>query len=297
VGEPGEIVLRTPFRTLGYLNAPEEASRRFVPNPFRDDPADLLYRTGDRGRYRHDGCLEFLGRLDLQVKVRGVRVEPEEVEAALARHPAAASSAVVAAPGADGEPRLVAWVAGAAPAGGAEELRRHLRALLPEPMVPAAFRFVAALPLTPNGKVDRRALAAASAAPAEGERPAEEPAGPRPVLPRTPVEEILAGIWEEVLGVEGVGPEDRFFDLGGHSLRATQVLSRLRGALGVDLPLAALFEAATLHDLALAAERALAAGPGEAAPPILPAPRDRRIPLSFAQQRLWFLDRLEPGNA
>ncbi len=258
IGEPGEIVIRTPFRTLGYINADHENRRRFVPNPFRDDERDLLYRTGDRGRYRADGALEFLGRFDHQVKIRGVRVEPGEVEAVLGRHPKVCQSAVVAreeVPG--GEPfgsskRLVAYIV---PERGQEptssELRGFLKAKLPEYMVPTAFVVLEALPLTPNGKVDRRALPV----PEEADRPPLEEAF---VAPRTPVEEALAGIWEEVLGLEGVGIHDDFFELGGHSLLAAQVMGRLNEHFGVELPVRALFDAPTVAGLALAITQAQA---------------------------------------
>ncbi len=309
VGEPGEIAIRTPFRTLGYLDAPEEDRRRFVRNPFReggrDSGEDLLYRTGDRGRVRPDGALELLGRLDDQVKIRGVRVEPSEVAAVLARHPAVRAAVVMSHPDPQGEPGLAAWWVPAAPAAPAvpaasaastagsdsSALLRYLEELLPAAMVPWVFVPLERLPLTANGKVDRRALP-------EPERP--RPAGEEALaLPRTPFEEVLAGIWCEVLRRDRVGTGESFFALGGHSLLATQVISRVRRALGIELPLHELFDRPTVHALAGRVEalvREGAGSAGSAAPPLRPVPRQGEIPLSFAQERLWFLDQLEPGS-
>ena len=242
IGEQGEIVLRTPFRSLGYVNAPEENHQRFVKNPFRNDERDLLYYTGDRGRYRPDGTLEILGRLDDQVKIRGVRVEPDEAAAVLAQHPAVNGCAVLAGKDEQGQTDLVAYIVTAKPNGvKPSELRLFLSKRLPLVMIPAGFVFLQQLPLTPNGKVDRRAL------------PAPSPNRPELketfVAPRTPVEEMLAGVWAQLLHVEQVGIHDNFFGLGGHSLLATQALSRIRTALKVDLPLRKLFEYPTVAEM------------------------------------------------
>jgi len=280
----GEIVLRTPFRSLGYLANPEESRLRFRPNPFSDDPEDLLYFTGDRGRYRLDGTLEILGRLDEQVKIRGVRIEPAEIRAALGRHPAVWESAVLLR-----EHRLVAYlVLQAGAVLDPETLRRHLRHELPEAMIPSIFVVLDALPLTPNGKVDRRAL----------ERIApEERVEAGVVAPRTPDEELVAGIFADVLGLERVGVEESFFELGGHSLAATQVMARVFSIFGVELPLRALFEAPTVAAFA----RTLS-NRGPRIEAFLPSPARGRgaggegIPLSLAQERLWFLDRLMPDS-
>ncbi|HBL28773.1 MAG TPA: non-ribosomal peptide synthetase, partial [Acidobacteria bacterium] len=247
-GEVGEIVVRTPFRSLGYLDNPEESRLRFRPNPFRDDPADLLYFTGDRGRHRLDGSLEILGRLDDQVKIRGVRVEPAEVRAALGRHPSVWESALLVQEHRPGDQRLVACVV-ARPGAvcDPETLRRHLRQELPEAMVPSIFLPLEALPLTPNGKVDRRALARRVQEAREQALDGDE--GEARAL-RTPVEEIVAGLWSEVLGTPRIGPEDNFFQLGGHSLSGAQVVSRLREVFRIELPLRTLFEAPTLASLA-----------------------------------------------
>ncbi|HEX2187551.1 MAG TPA: amino acid adenylation domain-containing protein, partial [Longimicrobiaceae bacterium] len=284
-GVAGELFLGGACVARGYLGRPALTAERFVPDPFAADGGARMYRTGDRVRWRPDGVLEFLGRTDAQVKVRGFRVEPGEVEAALARHPAVRECAVVAREDVPGDVRLVAYVA---PAPGEEappatELRGFLGATLPAYMVPAAFVALERLPLTAGGKLDRRALPAPDGT-----------SGAQGDAPRTPLEEIVAGIFAEVLRVERVGMHEGFFTLGGHSLLATQVASRVRAALHVDLPLRVLFEAPTAAGLARWIERALPdAAP---APPIVPVGRDGDLPLSFAQERLWFLDHLEPGS-
>jgi amino acid adenylation domain-containing protein/non-ribosomal peptide synthase protein (TIGR01720 family) len=289
VGEPGEITLRTPFRSLGYLDAPAETEARFVPDPFGGDVGDRLYRTGDRGRYRPDGMLEIQGRLDHQIKIRGTRVEPGEVEAALREHPSV-REVLVMARDVGPEKRLSAYVVLAAGAG-AVPLRGFLAQRLPAALVPDAFVTLDSLPLTPNGKVDRAALPSAGAPSRSG-----EPS----VGPRGPVEEAIVSIFREVLGRGDVGVADGFFELGGHSLQATQVISRIRRALGVDLPLRALFEAPTPAAVAARVEAGLR-GPGEAIEGPLaldPAlPEGPRRPVSFAEERLWLLDQIEQGGA
>ncbi|HEX7242821.1 MAG TPA: amino acid adenylation domain-containing protein, partial [Longimicrobiaceae bacterium] len=285
VGVPGELYLGGSGLARGYLGRADLTGERFVPDPFGGKAGGRLYRTGDRARWRTDGRLEYLGRLDAQVKVRGFRIELGEVEAALRRAPGVAECVVVAREDEPGERRLVAYVVGGAEA---EELRVHLRRSLPEYMVPGAFVGLERLPLTPNGKLDRKALPA----------PEYGGAGEAYVAPRTEVEEVLAGIWAEVLGAERVGVGENFFDLGGHSLLATRVVARAQAALGTEIPLRALFEAPTVAGLAGRVEAALREGAGVQAPPIVPVPRDGSpLPLSFAQARLWFIDRLEPGSA
>ncbi|GAA0229475.1 hypothetical protein GCM10009527_027460 [Actinomadura nitritigenes] len=284
-GVPGELYLGGPGLARGYGGRPDLTAERFVADPFAAD-GSRLYRTGDRVRRRLDGRLEFLRRMDRQLKIRGYRVEPAEVESALLAHPALAAVAV-AAHGDDGDRRLVGYLVPAdpeAPTPGAD-LRDFLRRTLPDPMIPTDFVALAALPLTANGKLDRAAL--------------PEPAADRPALaadfvaPRTPTEEILAGIWAEVLGLERVGVDDDFFDLGGHSLLATQVVARVRSLLGVEVSLADVFDHPTLGELAEAVD----AADRDAAPPIAPVVRDRPLPPSFAQRRLWFLHQLDPGSA
>jgi amino acid adenylation domain-containing protein len=270
----------------GYLNRPELNAERFLADPF--DADGRLYRTGDRVRYRADGSLEFLGRFDHQVKLRGYRIELGEIEAVLATHPGVKQAAVMVREDAPGDQRLVAYLV-ADPAPDAGELRRLARSRLPEYMVPTAWVAVDAFPLTPNRKVDRKAL------------PAPEGLGvgseAEYVAPSTPDEEVLAGIWAEVLGLERVGTEDDFFELGGHSLLATQVVARVRDGLGVELPLRALFEGPTVAELAQRVATLREAAQGLEAPPLVRIARDRPLALSFAQQRLWFLDQLEPGQS
>ncbi|HEU0053338.1 MAG TPA: amino acid adenylation domain-containing protein, partial [Longimicrobium sp.] len=282
VGVPGELVVGGAGVARGYLGRPALTAERFVPDPFSGEPGARLYRTGDSVRWLTDGRLDFIGRIDHQVKVRGFRIEPGEIEGALRRSEGVADCVVVAREDVPGEKRLVAYVVGDVEAGA---LREHLLRELPEYMVPAAFVPLEQLPLTPNGKLDRKALPAPEYADAD-----------RYVAPRTPVEEVLAGIWADVLRQERVGVEESFFELGGHSLLATRVVSRVREVLAVELPLRALFEGPTVAELARRVEeerrREL-----PVLPPVVPVERAGALPLSFAQERLWFIDRLEPGSA
>jgi amino acid adenylation domain-containing protein/non-ribosomal peptide synthase protein (TIGR01720 family) len=291
-GVAGELTIAGAGLARGYLDRPAETAAAFVPDPF-GPPGGRRYRTGDRVRLRaaggpEDWVLEFVGRLDRQIKLRGVRLEPGEVEAALAAHPAVAEAVVVVREDAPGDRRLVAYAArraGAAVDPGA--LRDHLAARLPAPMVPAAVVLLDRLPLTRHGKVDRAALPAPDAA-ATGSA-----AGRRP--PRTEAEVLLAGIWAALLRVDGIGRDDDFFRRGGHSLLAAQLISRVRRAFGVELPLAELFRDATLAGLAARIGELARAGVPPA-PPLERRPPGTEAPLSFAQQRLWFLDRLLPGS-
>ncbi|HEX9938621.1 MAG TPA: amino acid adenylation domain-containing protein, partial [Longimicrobium sp.] len=276
-GVPGELLIGGAGVARGYLGRAGLTAERFVPDPFSAEGGARLYRTGDRARWRADGTLEYRGRLDGQVKIRGFRIEPGEIEAVLRGHERVADCVVVAREDVRGDGRLVAYVAGGVEA---DELREHLRRSLPEYMVPAAFVMLEALPLTPNGKLDRKALPAPEYASAEG----------RYVAPRTPTEEVLAGIWAEVLKVERVGRRDNFFDLGGHSLLAVQVISRVRQVLAVEVELGQVFTRPVLQDFARGVETAVRAE----LPPIDPASRGDRLPLSFAQQRLWLVEQL--GN-
>jgi amino acid adenylation domain-containing protein len=286
IGVTGEILLGGTCVARGYLRRPDLTAAAFVPDPFAGEPGGRLYRTGDLARYRPDGAVEFVGRADSQVKIRGFRVELGEIEAALARHPAVREAAVIDRE--DGLTRTLAayLVPAEGEAPGEAELRRFLLESLPAYMVPADFVLLAALPVAATGKVDRKAL------PAPGRRSVEasEP-------PRNPTEELLAAVWAELLARERVGIHDGFFDLGGHSLLATQVMSRVRESFGVELPLRLLFERPTIAALAEEVEAALRAGSGPAAPPLVPLPRRGDLPLSFAQQRLWFLDQLQPGTS
>ncbi len=286
-GVPGELYVGGEGVARGYLGRPDLTAERFVPDPFSAEPGARAYRTGDLVRRLRDGSLEFVGRLDHQVKVRGFRVEPAEVAARLLDHPAVRDAAVVAREDRPGEGRLVAYVvADPASEPSADALRDHLRAALPEYMVPAAFVALDAFPRTPGGKTDLRALPA----------PGLETEAAAPVSPRTPTEEALAAIWAEVLGVERVGVRDDFFRLGGHSLLAVRVASRVLRALDVELPVAALFEAPTVEAMAERVEALRREAGAPSAPPVVPVPRDGPLPLSFAQQRLWFIDQLDPGD-
>jgi amino acid adenylation domain-containing protein len=241
VGAPGEICLGGVGLAHGYLNRPGLTASVFVPHPFSTEPGARLYRTGDLGRYRPDGNIEFLGRSDHQVKIRGYRVELGEIEAVLVQHEAVPEAVVVLRSDERGGQHLVAYlVAKGDPAPTAADLRAFLRQKLPQYMVPGAYVVLDALPLTPNRKVDRRALPA----------PDWSLTDERFIAPRTPVEEIVAGIWAEVLGLERVGISDSFFDLGGHSLLATQIISRLRARFRIEIPLRALFESPTVAGLA-----------------------------------------------
>ena len=287
LGVPGELWIGGPGVARGYFRREELTAERFV-----ERNGQRYYRSGDRVRYLADGTLEFFGRTDLQVKIRGFRVEPGEIEAQLAAHPAVREAAVVALPDARGEKRLVAYCVADGDLGDltGAELRELLAARLPAYMVPSAFVLLPELPLTAHGKLDRSRLPAPEAAETAG----AEDAAP----PRTPAEELVAGIWSEVLGLPRVSRSANFFDLGGHSLLATQVVSRLRAATGAELAVREMFQSPTVAALAAALATSLSAGASAtAAPPLLPVPRDGDLPLSFAQERLWFLDRLAPGHA
>ncbi|WP_052391105.1 non-ribosomal peptide synthetase [Streptomyces sp. NRRL B-24484] len=254
VGRPGELYLGGVQVAAGYWGRPDLTEERFLPDPFSADPAARLYRTGDLVRRRPDGALEHLGRLDHQVKLRGLRIELGEIEAVLTGHPAVAEAAVLLREDTPGEPRLVAyWVPAADGPGEAaeDEVRAHTARLLPGYMVPAVFAALAAVPLSANGKTDRRALAAAPA-------PAVRTAGYE--APRDEVEQTLAGLYGELLGRERVGIRDDFFDLGGHSLLATRLAARIRRDFGVDLPLRDLFDAPTVEALAVRVVEAVLGG-------------------------------------
>ncbi|HZE88918.1 MAG TPA: condensation domain-containing protein, partial [Verrucomicrobiae bacterium] len=280
-GITGDLYLGGPAVGRGYLDRPDLTADRFVPDPF-DRPGSRLYRTGDRARYLADGRIAFAGRADDQLKIRGQRVEPAEIESAIAALPRIATCAVVAKRDPQGIPRLAAYLVlrDGEPAD-VGEIRRLLRDTLPEVMIPQAFRALNAMPLTPNGKVDRRRLP-------EPDWIAES----SHEAPRTGIEKAIAGAYGEVLGIGTVGATDDFFGLGGHSLLATRVVSRLRASLGVELPLRAIFEAPVVRDLAARAERLAGS---RVPPPVRRAPPADRLRLSYSQRRLWFLDRLEPG--
>ncbi|HVG44784.1 MAG TPA: amino acid adenylation domain-containing protein, partial [Longimicrobium sp.] len=287
IGVPGEIWVGGAGVARGYLGRPGMTADRFLPDPFSTVPGGRLYRTGDLGRWNPDGTLDYLGRIDHQVKVRGFRIEPGEVEAALAALPGVRDAIVALRDAPAGDRRLVGYVSSSSPDLSPVEMRASLRRVLPAHMVPAELVVLEAFPLTPNGKVDRRALP----------EPAWGTAHPRGEAPRTLTETAVAAVWREVLGVDEVGRGDNFFAAGGHSLLAARVAARLRRAVGVELPLREIFDAPTLEALAARIDVELARGPDVEAPPIVPVPRDRPLPLSFAQERLWFVHRLHPRAA
>jgi amino acid adenylation domain-containing protein len=290
VGVTGELYIGGQGVARGYYRRAGLTAERFLPDPFAKTTGARLYRTGDLARWRSDGALECLGRADHQVKIRGFRVELGEIEAALSRHPTVREVAVVARDDSSGEKALVAYISprtGMPPA--VNELRRSLLESLPEYMVPAIFVTLEALPLTPNGKIDRNALPE----PEQGRSDSTTPYVP----PRGPVEEALTEVWKELLGLDRIGVYDNFFELGGHSLFATQMLARVRDTFAVEPTLRDFLEQPTVAGLARLIDREMAIGAGLQAPPIVPADRTVRLPASFAQQRLWFLDQLEPGSA
>ena len=278
VGVSGELYVAGAGLARGYLNRPGLSAERFVADPHHPEPGSRMYRSGDLARWRPDGVLEYLGRADQQVKIRGFRIELGEIEAALVQQAAVAQAVVVAREDGPGGRQLVAYVVGKARL---EEsaLRQALAQRLPEHMIPAAVVVLPELPLTVNGKIDRHAL------------PAPERTSHGYRAPRTPGEEMLCGIFAEVLQLERVGVDDDFFDHGGHSLLATRVVSRVRATLGVELAIRTLFEASTVAELAPRLRRE--AAPGE---PLRPQARPARLPLSYAQQRLWFLYRIEGAS-
>jgi amino acid adenylation domain-containing protein len=290
-GFVGELYIGGDGLARGYLDRPELTAEKFLPHPFSDEPGARLYQTGDLARRLPDGAIEFIGRRDRQVKIRGFRIELGEIEAAIGQH-RAVRQGVVTTSGADAaDKRLVAYVV---PEDGATltlaEMNSFLKQRLPEHMLPSALLTLAEMPLTRNGKIDRRALP-----PPDLDATAREDAF---VAPRTPVEEMLARLWAELLKVGRVSRDEDFFELGGHSLLATQVISRVRAHFGVELALGALFEAPTVAGQAAHVEAALRADAGTQAPPIVAVPRtDAHLPLSFAQQRLWFLHELEPSTS
>ena len=241
-GVAGELYIGGAGVACGYLNRPELTAERFTADAFADEPGARMYRTGDRARYLPDGRIDFLGRLDNQVKVRGFRIELGEIEAVLERHPAVRQAVAVVHPGPEGDGRLAAYVVGQEAAPSAAQLHEHLRASLPDYMIPSAFIPMEALPLTPNGKVDRKAHPAPT-----GGRPES---GAEYVPPRTAVEQQLAAIWAELLGVDRVGVQDNFFDLGGHSLLGVRLFAQIEKTFGRRLPLAMLFKRATIERLA-----------------------------------------------
>ncbi|HEX8474859.1 MAG TPA: amino acid adenylation domain-containing protein, partial [Pyrinomonadaceae bacterium] len=292
VGIAGELYIGGAGLARGYLHRPALTAEKFVPNPFAADAGRRLYRTGDKARYAEDGTIEFLGRLDHQVKLRGFRIELGEIETALLQHPSIRECVVVLREGANGDDkRIVAYtVAESGEAASHGSLRSFLKEKLPEYMLPSVFVALDALPLTPSGKIDRRAL------PVPARTHTTTDGSDAATTTGNPLEEVVAGVWAEVLGVETVGAHDNFFELGGHSLLALQVISRLRTVLKVEMPVRELFEAPTVRGFTERIEKQQRAALGLPSPPLERTARDGELPLSFAQQRLWFLDQLEPHS-
>lgn len=285
IGERGEIFIGGAGLGRGYLNRPDLTAERFLPDPFGVRPGERLYRTGDAARYLNQGLIQFLGRLDDQVKISGYRIEPGEIEAVLLKHPTVTTATVVAWEGSTGDKRLAAYVvANEGAAVSMRELKDYLKERLPGYMVPAAIVTLEALPLTPNGKLDRQALP----------QPKFTAAAWRAA--RTPQEEILCSLFAEALNLPRVGLDDNFFDLGGHSLLAIRIVSRVRESFQVELPVRSLFESPTVAESAERIEELMRSSSSPKAPPLLPRSVTDRLPLSYAQQRLWFLDQLMPGN-
>ncbi|QKW22406.1 amino acid adenylation domain-containing protein [Kitasatospora sp. NA04385] len=285
-GVVGELYIAGEGVARGYLGRPGLTGERFIADPFGPS-GSRMYRTGDLVRWGAGGVLEFVGRADFQVKVRGFRIELGEIESALGAHESVAQAVVLVREDRPGDKRIVAYVVpkhGVVPVPvpvPVPELRAYVRSVLPEYMVPSVFVELAALPLTPNGKLDRKAL------------PVPDTTGTTEGrAPRTPQEEILCSLFTEVLGVDGVGVDDGFFELGGHSLLATRLVSRVRSVFGVEVPIRAVFEAPTVAGLAARigdADGARAA--------LVPVERPERVPLSFAQRRLWFINRFDGQSA
>jgi acyl-CoA synthetase (AMP-forming)/AMP-acid ligase II len=247
VGVAGELYVGGPALARGYLNQPALTAAKFIPHPFSDQPGARLYKTGDMARYLPDGNVEFMRRLDYQVKVRGFRIELEEIESVLSRHEGVREALVAAYESAPGEKHLIAYIVPSQSAPpSVQELQQLIREHLPAYMLPAAFIILEAFPLSPNGKIDRKALPA----------PDLETLAPANtyVEPSTPLEETLVGIWEEVLGRKRIGVFDNFFEVGGHSLLATQIVARVRKNLDVEFSLRSLFETPTIAEMAVTIE-------------------------------------------
>lgn len=288
IGVAGELYIAGAGVTAGYLNQPERTAERFVADRFGSNPAAKMYRTGDLARYLPDGNVEFLGRADDQVKIRGFRVELGEIEAALTRHESVKQALVVVKAAQNEDKRLVAYIVGHRDRPvDINQIRIYLKDQLPDHMNPSALVELPKLPLTANGKIDRQNLP----------EPEETPTGAKSYAsPETPGEILIAGIWAEVLGRDRVGVDDNFFDIGGHSLIATQVVSRIRRSLEIDLPLGVIFELPTVKGLAEWVEQKRRQGRHSLPPAIVRVARDQPLPLSFVQHRLWLINQLDPKN-
>ncbi|WP_414542084.1 amino acid adenylation domain-containing protein [Nostoc sp. CCY0012] len=283
IGVAGELHIGGVGVARGYLNRLDLTNEKFISHPFSEEPQSRLYKTGDLARYLPDGNIEYLGRIDHQVKIRGFRIELGEIETVLSQHPSVREAVVLV----QENQFLVAYTIFHQNATNSiNELRNYLQRHLPEYMIPSAFVLLDSLPLTPNGKVDRKALPAPEQTRTELEQ--------KFVAPRNPTEEMLAGIWVKILGIEQIGIHDNFFDLGGHSLLATQVISQVRKAFGLEIPLRYLFASPTIAKLAKNIEKTQPEF--NSVPSLEPVDRNQELPLSFSQQRLWFLHQLDPDS-
>ena len=290
IGAEGELYAGGDGLARGYLNQAQLTAERFVPHPYSDVPGERIYKTGDRARQLLDGTILFLGRVDEQVKIRGYRIELGEIEAALGQSSDVQDAVVLAREDTPGDKRLVAYMLRAAhTAAQSDTIRTWVRQRLPEYMVPSVFVWLEQFPLSPNGKVDRRAFPAPEYPYSEGEEFA---------APRTPLEKLLVGIWSDVLGYEPVGRDDDFFENGGHSLAATRLLTRIYKAIQIELPLFALFEAPTVAGVCEQIERMRQEEQEllSTIPALVRHEYGVCVPLSFSQQRLWFITQLEPEN-
>lgn len=284
IGVPGELCVRGVGVGRGYLGQPDRTAAVFVPDPFSKKAGARMYRSGDRARYLANGHLEFLGRMDFQVKVRGFRIELGEIEAVLRNHEAVQDTVVIAREDTPGDRRLVGYVVlRHSTSCEAKKLELYLKERLPEYMAPASFVFLDRLPLSPSGKVDRKLLPA----------PEKESSAQNFVAARNHVEEVLAGMWADILGTERVSVERNLFELGAHSLLVTQIVSRIRKAFAVEPPLRAFFEYPTVAGMAGMIEKLKADAEGLSAPPLVRIPRTGNYPLSFTQESMWFLDQTE----
>jgi amino acid adenylation domain-containing protein len=286
-GVIGELHVSGEGLARGYVNRPELTAERFIPNPFSSEPGARMYRTGDLVRYRSDGKLECLGRIDHQLKIRGYRIELGEIESVLGAHADVKANAVVLREDVAGEKQLVAYVVAKEESSlSSGDLRSYLKTKIPDWMAPSSIILIEQMPMTANGKVDRKALPAPGAAAVTEEHF---------VAPHTFVQELLAGIWIQVLKLEKIGIHDNFFESGGHSLNATQVVSRARNIFHVELHVSDLFTSPTIARLAAIVSEKLKDARWQS-PPLRRISRSRHVPVSFAQQRLWFIDRLESGS-
>jgi hypothetical protein len=289
IGVAGELHLGGECVSRGYLNNAEVTAARFMPDPFSREPGARLYKSGDVARFLYDGKIEFLGRIDHQVKIRGFRVELGEIETAMAGHDSINEAVVVVREGAQSGKLLVGYVTTRdGRLFDASELRRYLKDRLADHMLPAVFVPLDRFPLMRGGKIDRALLPDPDHSSATGKV--------EHVLPRTQTEELITAVWSDVLGAKELGVREDFFEIGGHSLLATQVVSRIRETFGIELPLRVLFEVPTIEGLAAALDYAARVGSREDEPELRPLEDRSCLPISFAQQRLWFLNQLEPES-